>query len=299
MTLSPSLATHPAAGAVPHSAGTGAPGVAVPALACDGHLHVYDPRFAYAPGAALRPPPATVADYRQLQRRLGTRRAVVVQPSSYGTDNACTLDAVAQLGASARAVVVTALDVPDAELARLHARGARGLRINALRGGAALDCDALDRLAPRLTALGWHLQLHVAADSLPALAPWLQRLPVPLVFDHIGRVPQPAGVAHPGLAVLQRLLDGGRAWVKLSAPYLDSRDGSPDHADVGAVVRALVRTAPERLVWGSDWPHPAATAGERALPDDAHLLDHLSAWVGDAALWQRILVDNPAQLYGF
>ncbi|MCR0985439.1 amidohydrolase family protein [Roseomonas populi] len=283
---------------MPWSAGTGPARLAVPPGAADCHIHIYDGRFPYDPAATLRPAPATVADYRLLQRRLGTGRCVVVQPSSYGTDNACLVDALCQFGDAARGVAVVDASVQEAELRALDAAGVRGARFNLARPAGA-DAEALEAVARRIAPLGWHLQVHTLPDVWQGLEAVLGRLPVPIVIDHLGRLPQPAGLSHPAWPLLRRLVDEGRAWVKISGAYHDTRSGAPDYADTGAVVRAWVEAAPERVVWGTDWPHPSATAGEKPVPDDARLLDLLADWAPSAALRTRILVDNPVALYGF
>jgi D-galactarolactone isomerase len=284
--------------AAPWTAGSRAARLRLPSLATDCHIHIYDTRFPYDPEAQLKPGAATVGDYRLLQARLGTERCVVVQPSSYGTDNACLVDALDQFGADARGVAVVDASVTDKELRALDAAGVRGARFNLARPGGAM-MEALEAVARRVAPLGWHLQLHTLADLWAGLEATMRRLPVPLVIDHLGRLPQPAGLSHPAWPVLRRLVDEGRAWVKISGAYHDTRTGAPDYADTGTVVRAWVEAAPERVVWGTDWPHPSATAGEKPVPDDARLLDLLGEWAPSEALRQRILVDNPAVLYGF
>ncbi|WP_326540620.1 amidohydrolase family protein [Pseudorhodoferax sp.] len=284
--------------AAPWSAGTEAARLAVPPGSVDCHHHVYDPRFAYASGVTLRPPAATVADYRVLQRRLGLARSVVVQPSSYGTDNSCLLDALQQFGDAARGIAVIDAATPDADLAALDAAGVRGIRFNLSRPAGA-GTELLDALAARVAPLGWHVQVHASGDAYPALEPLLLRLPTPVVIDHLGRVPLPGGVAHAAFASLRRLVDAGRTWIKLSGAYHDSRDGAPGYADAGAMVRAWLVHAPERVVWGTDWPHPAAMVGEKPMPDDAQLLDLLADWMPQPQLLERILVANPERLYGF
>jgi predicted TIM-barrel fold metal-dependent hydrolase len=286
---------HPA-DAVPNSAGTSGPTLAVPDGACDCHMHIYDPRFPAARPASRLQTHATVADYRRLQHRLGTRRTVVVQPAAHVTDNRVTLDAIARLGADACGVAVVHPDVTDAELAALAAGGIRGIRFSVFDPRtAATAIDMIEPLAARVAALGWHVQLHMRGDQIAEAADLLRRLPCPIVFDHMGRLPQPEGTRHAAFAVIRALLDAGRAWVKLSGAYLDTRIGPPGYDDAGAVARAYVAAAPGRLVWGSDWPHPT----ESDKPDDAVLLDLLSAWAPDAATRHRILVDNPQALYGF
>jgi D-galactarolactone isomerase len=274
------------------------PRLQAPKGACDCHIHFYDTaeRYPVAPTAAFLPPPARVADYRALQARLGLERVVVVQPSSYGTDNRCTMDALAELGDAARAVVVVAPSVSDAELARLTAAGARGIRFHMLRAGV-LPWDVLEEMAARVQPFGWHVQLQCNGRELPEREAMLKRLPGTLVIDHVGRFMDPVPLDHPAFDCLLRLLERGRSWVKLSAPYESSRVGPPAYEDVSALAQALVRAAPERMLWASNWPHPGHTAPE--VRDEALLLDLLIEWAPEDALRKRILVDNPAALYGF
>lgn len=266
--------------------------------ACDSHVHIYDPRFAYVPGADLQPPLATVADYRQLQRQLGTSRTVVVQPSSYGTDNRCTLEAVAQLGDSARAVVVIDADAPESLLAEMHAQGARGVRFNLLRP-SSVAAACLSALAARVASAGWHVQLHAGPEQIVALADVLASLSAPVVFDHLGRLPRLAGYEHRAFSVVTRLLEDGRAWVKLSGAELDCAQDAPLYAPAAELAARFIALAPERVVWGSNWPHPAIHPQGHAWPDDAALLRWLQACAPDRAAQHRILVSNPARLYGF
>jgi predicted TIM-barrel fold metal-dependent hydrolase len=219
---------------------------------------------------------------------------VVVTPSTYGTDNSCLLDALSQFGGTARGVAVVDTSVTDAELKRLDAAGVRGVRFN-LAIGSVTPKEMIEPIARRIAALGWHVQVNMNPDELAASENMLRGLPVPIVFDHIGHLPQPNGLEHPGFGVISRLLVQRRAWVKLSGAYLGSKAGAPDYADNGAVASALIRIAPDRMVWGSDWPHPT----EHDKPDDAALLDLLHGWAPDEAAWRRILVANPAALYGF
>lgn len=242
-------------------------------------------------------PEATAAHYRRVQERIGTRRVVVVQPAAYGTDNRVTLDAVAQLGpASARGIAVLHPGVTDAQLEALDRGGIVGLRFTQHFAATAVTTpDMIEPLARRIHELGWHTQLHLRAEQVVAMAPMIERLPGTVVIDHMGRLPLPEGPAHPAFALIARWLAEGRAWVKLSGPYLESKLGPP-YADMARIARAYVEAAPGRLVWGSDWPHPTETA---ARPDDAMLLGLLGEWAGDAALRRKILVDNPAALYRF
>jgi D-galactarolactone isomerase len=276
----------------------GRPRLQAPPGATDTHMHFYDvaERYPVAPTAAFLPPPARVDDYRKVQRRLGLERVVVVQPSAYGTDNRCTMAAVAELGDAARAVVVVDQSVSDAELARLTAAGARGIRFFMLKG-APLPWDILEEMAARVHPFGWHVQLQCNGRDLPEREAMLERLPGGLVIDHVGRFMDPVPLDHPAFACLLRLLERGRTWVKLSAPYESSRSGPPGYEDVSALAQALVRAAPERMLWASNWPHPGHS--DPTIRDDALLLDLLIEWAPEETMRRRILVDNPAALYGF
>lgn len=285
--------------AVPHSVGLNLPARALPPLACDSHMHIFDARFSPSPHWPRTPPDAPVAAYRQLQQRLGTQRAVVVTPSTYGTDNACTLDALDQLGESARGVAVVAQDVSDAELDRLHTRRVRGLRVNFVspQSWGETTPEMLTTLARKAARLpGWHIQVFMHPEQIVALEPVLQALPVPLVIDHLGRIDPAQGPSAEACGVLRRLLDGGNTWVKLSGAYMRSTVHGPSYADTLPLGRTLVQAAPDCLVWGSDWPHTTEAAG---TVNDADLVDLLRAWSGSDAAMDRILVDNPARLYGF
>jgi predicted TIM-barrel fold metal-dependent hydrolase len=262
-------------------------------------MHIFDPRFAPSPHWRREPPDAPVAAYRLLQARLGTSRAVVVTPSTYGTDNRCTLDALAQLGSTARGVAVVDVDVTSAELARLAEQGVCGLRVNFVspQSWGTTTADMLRTLGDKVAPLGWHVQVFAHPEQLIALAPVIEALPVPVVIDHLGHADPAEGTSGEAFALLMQWLTSGRAWVKLSGAYMRSRSGGPDYADTVALGQALARAAPDRLVWGSDWPHTTAPAGS---VDDAALVDLLHRWcTDDAALMDRILVDNPARLYGF
>jgi D-galactarolactone isomerase len=257
-------------------------------------MHVYEDRFPLVPEATLKPPHAPLTDYLQVRRALGLSRAVIVQPNGYGFDNTCTLEALAGLGDAARAVATVPVGVSEVELERLTRAGVRGARFHFLPGGM-LAWDSLEPLAARIAGFGWHAQLQFDGRELPRYETALARLPVSLVIDHVGKFLEPVAVDHPGFKALLRLLDGGNTWVKLSAPYETSKRGPPDYADVGALAKALVKAHSERCVWASNWPHP----GQNSPPDSAALLDLLLEWADDDATRRRILVDNPAELYGF
>ncbi|GAN50291.1 amidohydrolase family protein [Methylobacterium radiotolerans] len=287
-----------AADATPFSSGTEAPAIAVPPNACDCHIHILSTRYPASPHWKGQPVlDSDVAAYRQVQARLGTSRVVVVTPSTYGTDNRPTLDGVAQFGPSARAVVVVDRDVTDAELRTMAGRGAVGIRVNfgTPQSWGPTTAERLETMARKVAPLGWHVQIYATGDTIVELEPVLSRLPTPLVIDHLARLPPDQGVSHPAYAAVRRLLDGGRTWMKLSGAYLNTASGPPAYADATAVAKSFAAAAPERVVWGSDWPH----RGEKHLPDDARLLDLLAEWVPDDRARARVLVDNPAALYGF
>lgn len=288
------LLSHP----VPHSLGLNLPARLLPANACDSHMHIFDPRFAPSPHWQRQPPHADVAAYRQLQRRVGTTRTVVVTPSTYGVDNACTLDALDQLGDSARGIAVVGHDATDAELNALAARRVCGLRVNFVspQSWGATTVEMLETLSRKVARLGWHIQVFVHPEQLVELAPVLRDLPTPLVIDHMGLIDPAEAASGAAFAVMRSLLDAGNTWVKLSGAYMRSRLGEPSYADVEALGKELVRAAPERLVWGSDWPH---TTQPNDTVNDASLVDLLQTWCGVEAVMDRILVENPARLYGF
>ncbi|MBO9708262.1 MAG: amidohydrolase family protein [Caulobacter sp.] len=279
---------------VPHSAGTEPPKAKAPAGACDAHLHIADPRF--RPDFPKQFGGATFQDYRKLQRRLGVSRAVIVQTKIHGVDHACLLDALRQLGPNGRGVGVVTPDVDQTELRRLDAGGIRGLRFSVWNPADAFTTlDMVEPLARRIADLGWHVQIHALGDQIVDAADILSRLPCPIVFDHMGRLPPAQGPDHPAFVVISRLMAKEKAWVKLTGAYLNTEKGPPDYPDATRIAQAFVSEAPERLVWGSDWPH----ATEKVPPDDARLFDLLGAWAGDEATRWRILVDNPERLYGF
>ena len=277
------------------SSGSEAPTFKLPTGAVDCHMHIYDDRFPSAPGTTLRPPNASIEQYRKVQARLGVQRNVVVTPSTYGTDNRCTLDALKRFGPDARGVAVVDTSVTDAQLSEMNAAGVRAIRFNLSYPGAT-TVDMLAPLASRISALGWHIELVVQGAKLPALERHLLELPCPLVIDHIAHVPQPGGMQSDAMRTAQRLVDKGNTWITLSGPYVDTKSGAPAYADVEPVAKAFINMAPERMLWGTDWPHPTEKAHK---PDDASLVDTIAAWIGRADWQERIFVTNPTKLYGF
>lgn len=269
----------------------------VPVHACDCHMHVFDQDFPTAPYASLLPPPASLSQYRQFRDRLGLSRSILVQPSAYGTDNRAYLQLMSEIGTeNCRMIAVVDLTVSDAELYRLHAAGVRGIRFNLAQAGAT-TMEMLAPLSRRVSELGWHCQIQMPGKQIVECQDLLYAVTGTLVFDHIGRIEQPAGIQSETYQVIRRLLDRGNTWVKLSAPYIDSREPAPDYADLAVTVSNLVMAAPERMLWGSDWPHVTQPLDSR--PDGIALLNLLAHWVPDEMTRNRILVDNPARLYDF
>lgn len=285
-------------GPFPFSAGTAVASTPLPAGACDCHIHVYDGRVPAVAGATLHPPDASIADYRLVQQRMGTHRAVVVTPSTYGADNRPMLAGLAQLGTEGRGVAVITGDEGMEELRTLHEQGVRGVRIN-LSLGVMHQMGDIGKLARRIAPLGWHLQLLMPLDQLAPLGSQLRALPVDLVFDHFGRVTPDLFGQHPAHELLLDLLQARRAWVKLSGGYLVSPTSHSDDPQLLPLARSFIDTAADRVVWGSDWPHASASAGRQPMPDDAAQVDALVRWAGDAHQLRQILVTNPEQLYGF
>jgi D-galactarolactone isomerase len=282
------------AGQTPNSSGTEKPKTKAPVNAADCHLHIYDARF---PSALAALAGATVGDYRLLQQRNGTSRVVIVTPRNYVTDNAVTIDAIRQFGGNARGIAVLRPTVTDGELGTLNDAGIRGIRFTVTDPSVAVvSIDMIEPLARRIADFGWHIQLHMTREQIVDNAELLRRLPVPIVFDHLGRLAPPAGIDHPAYAVIRGLIDKGRTWVKLSGAYLNTMVGPPTYADATKVAQAYVKAAPERLVWGSDWPHPSETEHK---PDDALLFDLLTTWAPNETTRNRILVQNPETLYRF
>lgn len=272
------------------------PRITVPDGACDTHMHVYDDRFPPSERAYLFPPNHLVPDYRKMQARLGLSRCIVVQPVTYGYDNRCTLEAVAEMGDAARAVVTVPVDISDADLDALWRQGARGLRYHQMKGSMT-TWDDLRRTSARIAGTDWHVQVQLDGMDLPQHEALIAGLPSQVVIDHFGRFSGAVTPDHPAVQALLRLAARPNVWVKLSGAYHVSRLGKPDYADAAPIARALVAQSTERLLWGSDWPHP--TEDDETMPDDARLIDLLADWTQTEAQRQAILVDNPARLYGF
>jgi predicted TIM-barrel fold metal-dependent hydrolase len=280
----------------------------MPAGACDCHVHVFGPRERY-PLAADRvytPGPATLEDLRALHRGLHFDRVVIVQASVYGTDNSCMVDALQSLGPHGRGVAVIGPSTSDAALDEMHRAGVRGVRLNLETYGKSDPAAALKELrwaAARVAPLGWHVQIYSSLAVVAALHDAILELPTLLVVDHFGRALGAHGVDQAGFAALLSLLRRGKINVKISGAYRLSQ--APDYADMAPLARALIAANRDGLVWGTDWPHTGAVAGNVGViepfrpEDDGRALDRLAGWAPDPNLMRTILVDTPARLYGF
>ena len=286
---------------------------AVPPGACDCHVHVFpDPaKFPFWSGRGYTPPVATADDLLALQKALHMDRVVIVTPSVYGTDNAATLDGMRQLGPQrARGVAVIDKETSASDLDAMDRAGVRGIRVNLEQAGVVDPEASAKRLEAAVQQIGgrpWHLQIYTRLPVIEALKAQLAAVPVPLVFDHFAGADAALGSQQAGFGTVLDMVRSGKAYVKVSGSYRASKE-APDYADVAPLARALIAANPDRLVWGSDWPHPdstpkpgrAATDLAPAQPiDDGRVLNLLAEWAPDAAVRQKILVDNPKRLYGF
>jgi predicted TIM-barrel fold metal-dependent hydrolase len=284
----------------------------MPAGACDCHVHIFGDarRFPFVSTRVYTPGPASIDELRALHRALHISRVVIVQPSVYGTDNACTLDAIRRIGPAARGVAVIDEATPDAALDEMHRAGVRGLRVNLATGGQADPMVGRQRLkaaVERANGRNWHIQINTGVSFIERIRDDVVATPVPFVFDHFGGAQAALGIDQPGFGTLLKLVRAGNAYVKLSAPYRSSTSGAP-YLDVGPLAKALIDANPQRLLWGTDWPHPdsSQTPGRKPTDmaprwrvDDSRILDQLAVWAPDPALRTTILVENPARLYGF
>jgi len=270
------------------------PALPTPAGACDCHLHIYEDSYPLAPTATFKPPHAPVSAYRKVQQALGLTRAIIVQPTGYGYDNGLLLSALRELGDNARGVAVIAeQDQTEEQLNAMHAAGVRGIRFMML--GGLLPWEALPATAERIAPLGWHINLQLDGRHLPLHAPMLRRLPCPLVIDHTAKFLEPVEPSHPSFECLLTLLEEGNTWIKLSAPYETSKHGPPHYEDVSRLASQLAQQFPDRCLWASNWPHP----NTNPVPEDAAMLALLQRWAVDEGVRRKILVDNPARVYGF
>jgi predicted TIM-barrel fold metal-dependent hydrolase len=282
----------------------------VPDGACDCHVHTFDPQhFPYSPSRPYTPEPVSVDELRSLHGALHMGRVVVVQTTVYGTDNSGALDAMKQLGSRARGVAVIDLKAPDSALDEMDRAGVRGIRLNLETVGETDPAagrrrfqDAVERIKGRK----WHIQIYARLSVIEGIKNDVASAPMPVVFDHFGGMQAALGHDQPGFSSLMTLIRTGKAYVKISAPYRSSTQ-VPDYPDVAPIARALVASNPERILWGSDWPHPGIPVPGRSNSeitpffqiDDGRVLNLLPAWVPDAGTRKTILVENPARLYGF
>jgi predicted TIM-barrel fold metal-dependent hydrolase len=276
------------------------PRFVMPRNACDSHAHICGPiaKYAYSDRRVYTPPDALLSSYRQLLATLGVERMVLVQPSVYGTDNTVMLEAMREIGAAARGIAVVEHDVDDAQIERLNAAGVRGVRVNVVDvpdGKGELDFTPLVALARRIKRYGWHVEFLMHADEFPQLDRTFADFPVDIVLGHLGYMKTSKGIEDPGFQALLRHMKAGKAWVKLTGPYRISTGALP-HADTSAFAHALLEAAPGRVVRRTDRPHVMVKG---AMPNDGDLADLLLEWGPDAALREKVLVQNPAKLYGF
>jgi predicted TIM-barrel fold metal-dependent hydrolase len=276
------------------------PRLALPPLACDCHAHICGPasRYRYWAGRVYTPPDCLLPAYRHMLTTLGVERAVLVQPSVYGTDNSALVDALRAAGPSFRGVAVVEDTIGEAALRELHAAGVRGVRCNIVdivEDKGKLPLALLERLARLIAPLGWHIELLLHADEFPEIDRAFADFPVDIVVGHLGYQRTERGTGDPGFQALLRLMRTRKAWVKLTGPYRISASAMP-HADTVPFAHALLQAAPDRVVWGTDWPHVMVKG---PMPNDGDLCDLLADWVPDERLRKQVLVDNPAALYGF
>jgi len=284
----------------------------VPAGACDCHMHVFGPRerYPYSSKRTYTPRPAPLADYRNMAATIGLQRVVFVQPSAYGADNRCMIDAIREVGENARGVIGIDDSIGADELRDMSRLGVRGVRINAASRGLR-EVDEISHLlqvtALRIAPLQWHIQIFTDLGVIQGLADTFPSLPAPIVIDHFGLADAGSGTDQAGFPTLCDLLAQDRCWVKVSAAYRISKN-EPDYPDATPIAKALIIANPDRVVWGTDWPHTGGHghAQESEPPlieyrqlDDGLLIDRLADWAGDAATLAKVLVHNPARLYGF
>lgn len=284
----------------------------MPRKACDCHVHVFGPnaRYPFWPGRTYTPGEASIEELTALHRALNIERVVIVHPSPYGADNSVTVDALRVLGDNARGVAVIDEATSDACLRDMHEAGVRGVRVNLETAGQsdpAAATRALEWVAHRVKALGWHVQTYTTLPVIAALYDAIAALPVTLVIDHFGRPEAALGPDQPGLEKIYALLKSGKVYVKISGAYRMSN--APDFVDAAPIARAMIAANPDRIVWGSDWPHPGGGKGHAAREldsiepfhavDDGAALNRLNGWCENRGELEKILVANPARLYDF
>lgn len=277
------------------------PKLALPRGAVDTHVHVFAPGYKLSPDRGYNPPDSTLADLTRLHATLGIDRVVFTQPSVYGVDNSAILDGMAALNAQtpnrARAVVAITMNIRDDDLEALDARGVRGVRLNTDNaGGMPIEMRAIPELAARIAQFRWHIEFLFPGKDIIALMPTLAAVPVPIAIAHFAYQPATAGVSAPGFKALIELMRRGNTWMKISGANRVSATDLPPYDDVKPMAQALIEAAPDRIIWGTDWPHPNKHV---VNPNDGDLVDAFGDWVTDDAMRRRIMVDNPAGFYRF
>ena len=277
------------------------PNVILPKGAIDTHVHVFEPGYALSPDRGYNPPDSTLADLKHLHATLGVERVVFTQPSIYGTDNSAILDGAAKLNAEtpnrARCVLAITMDISDDELAALDKRGARGVRLNTdNKGGMPIGFDQIGELEARIRPFGWHIEWLFPGKDIIELMPVFTKIKVPMSIGHFAYQPATAGVSAPGFRALLELMKRGNTWMKISGANRVSATDLPPYDDVKPMARALIEAAPERIMWGTDWPHPNKYV---VNPNDGDLVDAFGDWVADETMRRKIMVDTPAKFYRF
>jgi predicted TIM-barrel fold metal-dependent hydrolase len=284
----------------------------VPEHACDCHTHIHgDPtKFPFFAGRVYTPEPASPEEMAALHKALRIERVVIVTPSVYGTDNSSTLFGMKARGATARGVAVIDDKTAESDLDTMHRDGFRGIRLNLATGGINdpnVGRPRFTAAVERMKSRGWHVQLYTTLAMISAIKDLVAAAPVPVVFDHFGGAQAALGPEQPGFSDLLELVKSGKAYVKISGAYRSSRL-APDYRDMVPFAQALIAANADRIVWGTDWPHPDAVTPPDKKPtdvtplfqiDDGRLLNQLPVWAPDAAIRRKILIDNPARLYGF
>ncbi len=277
------------------------PKLVLPRGAVDTHVHIFEPGYKLSPGRGYNPPDSTLADLEHLHATLGVDRVVFTQPSVYGIDNSAILNGMAALNAGtpnrARAVVAITLDMNDDELAALDAEGVRGVRLNTdNKGGMPIEIEAIPELAARIASFGWHIEFLFPGKDIIELMPIFTAVQVPISIGHFAYQPATAGVQAPGFQALIELMRRGNTWMKISGANRVSATDLPPYDDVKPMAHALIAAAPERIMWGTDWPHPNKYV---VNPNDADLVDAFGDWVTDQSMRRKIMVDTPATFYRF
>ena len=283
----------------------------VPAHSCDCHTHIHEPdKFPFFAGRVYTPEPASPEEMEALHKALGIERVVIVTPSVYGTDNRATLDGMKFRGGTARGVAVIDDKTSENDLDEMGKAGVKGIRVNLATGGTndpSIGRKRLEAAIDRVKGRGWHVQVYTILPLLKNITDVLASSPVPVVFDHFGGADASKGLEQPGWAELVEGVKSGKVYVKISGAYRLSNQ-APDYPDSVPFAKALIAANPDRLVWGSDWPHPDSVTPPGKKPtdltpllqiEDARVLNQLAVWAPDAATRKKILVDNPARLYGF